>query len=228
MPVITLPDGSENHYDAPVSVMDVAADIGPGLAKAALAGEVNGQLVDAAHEIASDANLRIITARNPEGLEIIRHSTAHLLAQAVQRLFPDAQVTIGPVIENGFYYDFAHEPGFNPEDLEAIEAEMQKIVDEGLVQGQGLAPGVGADGDAVGNGGRLQVVEAGAGFKVQMRMLRVCDQQAAPFQHPHDAPAEGVEQLGQFRVGGSPGSVKGWPPAAERVGSIEEPCAGEH
>jgi threonyl-tRNA synthetase len=132
MPVITLPDGSERHYDAPVSVMDVAADIGPGLAKAALAGEVNGQLVDASSELSSDASLRIITARDPEGLEIIRHSTAHLLAQAVQRLFPEAQVTIGPIIENGFYYDFAYAPGFKPEDLAAIEAEMQNIVQEGL------------------------------------------------------------------------------------------------
>ena len=132
MPAITLPDGSQRNYDAPISVMDVAADIGPGLAKATLAGEVDGQLVDAAFTIDGDASLRIITARDAEGLEIIRHSTAHLLAQAVQRLFPDAQVTIGPVIEDGFYYDFAYEPGFTPEDLEKIEAEMQKIVSESL------------------------------------------------------------------------------------------------
>ena len=132
MPAITLPDGSQKHYDAPVSVLQVAADIGPGLAKAALAGEVDGVLVDAGHEIAVDAALRIITARDAEGLEIIRHSTAHLLAQAVQRLFPEAQVTIGPVIEDGFYYDFAYAPGFSPEDLEAIEAEMAKIVAEAL------------------------------------------------------------------------------------------------
>ncbi len=132
MPAITLPDGSQRNYDAPISVMDVAADIGPGLAKATLAGEVDGQLVDAAFTIDGDASLRIITARDAEGLEIIRHSTAHLLAQAVQRLFPDAQVTIGPVIEDGFYYDFAYEPGFSPEDLEKIEAEMQKIVSEVL------------------------------------------------------------------------------------------------
>jgi threonyl-tRNA synthetase len=132
MPAITLPDGSHKNYDHPVSVMDVAADIGPGLAKATLAGEVDGRLVDASFTLDADATLRIITARDAEGLEIIRHSTAHLLAQAVQRLFPDAQVTIGPVIENGFYYDFAYEPGFTPEDLERIEAEMQKIVDEAL------------------------------------------------------------------------------------------------
>jgi threonyl-tRNA synthetase len=132
MPAITLPDGSRKEYDAAVSVMDVAADIGPGLAKAALAGEVDGVLVDTSHEITDDARVRIITARDAEGLEIIRHSTAHLLAQAVQRLFPDAQVTIGPVIEDGFYYDFAYGPGFTPEDLEAIEAEMAKIVKEAL------------------------------------------------------------------------------------------------
>ncbi len=132
MPAITLPDGSQRQFDSSVSVMDVAADIGPGLAKATLAGEVDGRLVDASFEIAADASLRIITARDDEGVEIIRHSTAHLLAQAVQRLFPDAQVTIGPVIENGFFYDFAYEPGFSPEDLEKIEAEMANIVAEAL------------------------------------------------------------------------------------------------
>jgi threonyl-tRNA synthetase len=132
MPTITLPDGSQKDYAAPVTVMEVAADIGPGLAKATLAGEVDGALVDASFRIAGDSSLRIITARDAEGLDIIRHSTAHLLAQAVQRLFPDAQVTIGPVIENGFYYDFAYEPGFTPEDLEAIEAEMTRIVQEAL------------------------------------------------------------------------------------------------
>jgi threonyl-tRNA synthetase len=127
MPVITLPDGSQKRFDAPVSVMAVAADIGPGLAKATLAGEVDGTLRDAAHVIESDAAVRIVTARDPEGLEIIRHSTAHLLAQAVKRLFPQAQVTIGPVIEDGFYYDFSYPPGFTNEDLEHIEAEMRRI-----------------------------------------------------------------------------------------------------
>jgi threonyl-tRNA synthetase len=107
--------------------MAVAADIGPGLAKATLAGEVDGTLRDAAHVIESDAAVRIVTARDPEGLEIIRHSTAHLLAQAVKRLFPQAQVTIGPVIEDGFYYDFSYPPGFTNEDLEHIEAEMRRI-----------------------------------------------------------------------------------------------------
>jgi threonyl-tRNA synthetase len=127
MPVITLPDGSQKRFDAPVSVMDVAADIGPGLAKATLAGEVDGTLRDAAHVIENDARLRIVTARDAEGLDIIRHSTAHLLAQAVKRLFPQAQVTIGPVIEDGFYYDFSYPPGFSTEDLEQIEAEMRRI-----------------------------------------------------------------------------------------------------
>jgi threonyl-tRNA synthetase len=127
MPVITLPDGSQKRFDAPVSVMDVAADIGPGLAKATLAGEVDGTLRDAAHVIENDARLRIVTARDAEGLDIIRHSTAHLLAQAVKRLFPEAQVTIGPVIEDGFYYDFSYPPGFSTEDLEQIEAEMRRI-----------------------------------------------------------------------------------------------------
>ena len=132
MPLITLPDGSQRQFDHAVTVMDIATDIGPGLAKATLAGEVDGRLVDATHSITGDAAVRIITARDEEGLEIIRHSTAHLLAQAVQRIFPDAQVTIGPVIENGFYYDFAYEPGFTPADLEKIDAEMHRIVEAAL------------------------------------------------------------------------------------------------
>ena len=132
MITITLPDGSERKFDNPVSVLDVAADIGPGLAKATLAGVVGDQLVDASHSITENASLRIITVRDEEGLEIIRHSTAHLLAQAVQRLFPGIQVTIGPVIDDGFYYDFAGDKTFSPEDLEAIEAEMQRIVKDDL------------------------------------------------------------------------------------------------
>jgi len=128
MPVITLPDGSHRQYEKAVTVMEVAADIGSGLARATLAGEVDGQLVDASFVIAADAGLRIITAKDEEGLEIIRHSTAHLLAQAVQQLFPEVQVTIGPVIENGFYYDFAYEPGFKPDDLDRIAAEMRRLV----------------------------------------------------------------------------------------------------
>src|SRR5271154_3438693 len=127
MPAITLPDGSQKHFDHPVTVAEVAASIGPGLAKAALAGKVNGQLVDTSASISQDATLSIVTDKDPEGLEIIRHSTAHLLANAVQELFPDAQVTIGPVIEDGFYYDFAYKRPFSTEDLAAIEKRMAEI-----------------------------------------------------------------------------------------------------
>jgi threonyl-tRNA synthetase len=132
MPAITLPDGSQKQYDHPVTVMDVATDIGPGLAKATLAGEVDGKLRDASHLIEGDSALRIITARDPEGLEVIRHSTAHLLAQAVERLYPECQVTIGPVIDDGFYYDFAYPPGFTMDDLDRIGAEMRRIVKDAL------------------------------------------------------------------------------------------------
>ncbi|MBD8871770.1 threonine--tRNA ligase [Rhodanobacter sp. DHB23] len=129
---ITLPDGSKRPFDHPVSVQDVAASIGAGLAKATLAGKVDGKLVDASFPIDHDASLEIVTEKSPEALEILRHSTAHLLAQAVQRLYPGAQVTIGPVIDNGFYYDFAYERPFTPDDLAKIEAEMEKIVKEAL------------------------------------------------------------------------------------------------
>ncbi|TAL71650.1 MAG: threonine--tRNA ligase [Rhodanobacter sp.] len=129
---ITLPDGSKKPFEHPVSVQDVAAAIGAGLAKATLAGKVDDQLVDASHVIDHNARVEIVTEKSPEGLEILRHSTAHLMGQAVQRLFPGAQVTIGPVIDNGFYYDFAYERPFTPEDLEKIEAEMHKIVGEAL------------------------------------------------------------------------------------------------
>ncbi|KQY51166.1 threonine--tRNA ligase [Lysobacter sp. Root494] len=132
MIAITLPDGSRREFDNPVSVADVAASIGAGLAKAALAGKVDGKLVDTSFRIDHDASLEIVTDKHPDALDVLRHSTAHLLAQAVQRLFPGAQVTIGPVIDNGFYYDFAYERPFTPEDLPAIEAEMQKIVKESL------------------------------------------------------------------------------------------------
>jgi threonyl-tRNA synthetase len=129
---ITLPDGSSRPFEQPVSVGEVAASIGPGLAKAALAGKVDGKLVDTSFRIDRDASLEIVTEKHPDALEVLRHSTAHLLAQAVQRLYPGAQVTIGPVIENGFYYDFAYERPFTPDDLPKIEAEMQKIVKEAL------------------------------------------------------------------------------------------------
>jgi len=128
MPVVTLPDGSQRCFDHPVSVHDVAADIGPGLAKAALAGKVDDRMVDTSYIIEQDASLGIITDRDDEGVEVIRHSTAHLLAQAVKELFPEAQVTIGPVIENGFYYDFAYKRTFTPEDLEKIEHKMAELV----------------------------------------------------------------------------------------------------
>lgn len=127
MPVITLPDGSQRAFAKPVSVLEVARDIGPGLAKATLAGVLDGKLVDTACVINEDAPLRIITEKDPEGLEIIRHSCAHLLAQAVKILYPSAQVTIGPVVENGFYYDFAFERPFTLEDLAAIEAKMFEL-----------------------------------------------------------------------------------------------------
>ncbi|MCQ8182278.1 threonine--tRNA ligase [Methylomonas sp. SURF-1] len=127
MPVITLPDGSQRQFDHAVSVMDVALSIGTGLAKAALAGKVNGRLVDASYQIQEDATLQIVTAKDEEGVDVIRHSTAHLLAQAVKQLFPSAQVTIGPVVENGFYYDFSYERSFTPDDLVAIEKKMQEL-----------------------------------------------------------------------------------------------------
>ncbi len=130
MPVITLPDGSQKKFDKPVTVLEVAASIGPRLADAAIAGKVNGKEVDTFFTIADDAELSILTSKDPEGLDVIRHSCAHLMAQAVQRLFPQAQVTIGPVIEDGFYYDFGFERAFTPEDLEKIEAKMWEIVKE--------------------------------------------------------------------------------------------------
>jgi len=130
MPAITLPDGSQRIFDNPVSVADVAADIGAGLAKATLAGVVNGYVVDASFLLEQDATLAIVTDRSDEALDIIRHSSAHLLAMAVKQLFPSAQVTIGPVIEDGFYYDFAFERAFTPEDLEAIEKRMTELSSE--------------------------------------------------------------------------------------------------
>jgi threonyl-tRNA synthetase len=132
MPQITLPDGSSRQFDAPVSVFDVAADIGPGLAKAALAGKVNGEMVDTSFVMADDAALSIITAKSDEALELIRHDAAHVMAQAVQELFPGTQVTIGPAIDDGFYYDFARETPFSADDLTKIEDRMTEIVDRDL------------------------------------------------------------------------------------------------
>ncbi|SFV76967.1 Threonyl-tRNA synthetase [hydrothermal vent metagenome] len=132
MPIITLPDGTKKTFDQALSVFEVAKSIGSGLAKATLAGKVNGELVDASYMIESDASVSIVTAKDDEGLEVIRHSTAHLLAQATQMLYPEAQVTIGPVIDNGFFYDFAYKDGFSESDLAKIEKNMKKLVKQSL------------------------------------------------------------------------------------------------
>src|SRR3954468_769286 len=129
---IRLPDGSSKSFPGPVTVAEIAQAIGPGLARAALAGKVDGKLVDTSYRVESDADLAIVTPKSPEGLDILRHSTSHLMAQAVQELFPGAQVTIGPVIENGFYYDFSYKRPFTPEDLVAIEKRMAEIVKKDL------------------------------------------------------------------------------------------------
>ena len=133
---ITLPDGSRREYPGPVTVAEVASSIGSGLAKAALAGKIDGKVVDTSFTIGQDSPLSIITAKDPEGLDVIRHSTAHLLAYAVKQLFPEAQVTIGPVIENGFFYDFSYKRPFTPEDLQAIEKRMSELAakDEPVVR----------------------------------------------------------------------------------------------
>src|SRR5688572_28517037 len=127
MPVITLPDGNTKSFDKEVTVAEVAASIGAGLAKAAIAGRVNYKLVATSFVITEDAKLSIVTDKDPAALDVIRHSTAHLLAMAVQAIYPKAQVTIGPVIEDGFFYDFAFERPFTPEDLVKIEAKMKEI-----------------------------------------------------------------------------------------------------
>src|SRR5213082_2381715 len=127
MPNIRLPDGSSKSFPGPVTVAEIAAAIGPGLARAALAGKVNGKLVDTGYRVTRDAEVAIVTDKDPEANDLLRHSTAHLLAHAVKELFPDAQVTIGPVIENGFYYDFSYKRAFTPEDLAAIEKKMAEI-----------------------------------------------------------------------------------------------------
>ena len=132
MPVITLPDGSQRTYPEAVSVAKIAADIGPGLAKAAVAGKVDGKLVDATDPITQDARVQIITPKDQEGLEIIRHSFAHLLGHALKQLYPTAKMVIGPVIDDGFYYDIAYERPFTPDDLEAIETRMRELDREGL------------------------------------------------------------------------------------------------
>src|SRR5882762_6053991 len=140
MPNIRLPDGSSKSFPGSVTVAESASSIGPGLARAALAGRVDGKLVDTSHRIDADADVAIVTERDPEGLEILRHSTAHLLAHAVKELFPDAQVTIGPVIENGFYYDFSYKRPFTPEDLAAIEKRMAEISKRDLAVARKVMP----------------------------------------------------------------------------------------
>ena len=140
MPVITLPDGSQRSFEQPLTVAELAASIGAGLARAALAGRVDGRLVDTSHLIDHDAQVAIVTGKDPDGLEILRHSTAHLLAQAVQAIYPEAQVTIGPVIEDGFYYDFAFERPFTPEDLERFEARMRELAKADLPVSRKLMP----------------------------------------------------------------------------------------
>ena len=128
MPIITLPDNSQRKFDNAVTIMQVSESIGPGLAKGTLAGMVDGELVDASYLIEKDSNIRIITERDAEGIEVIRHSCAHLMAQAVKELYPNAQVTIGPVIDDGFYYDYFYEPGFTPDDLVKIEQKMEELI----------------------------------------------------------------------------------------------------
>src|SRR5258705_3321621 len=137
---ITLPDGSQRQFDNPPTVQEVAASIGAGLAKAALAGKVDGKLVDTSYVIDKDAALAIITDKDADGLEIIRHSTAHLLAYAVKELFPEAQVTIGPVIDNGFYYDFAYKRTFTLEDLAAIEKRMAELAKRNIAVSREVWP----------------------------------------------------------------------------------------
>ena len=132
MPVVTLPDGSQRSYDHPVTIAEIAADIGPGLARAMIAGKVDGKLVDADYLIDRDAEVAIVTDRDEEALELIRHDAAHVMAQAVQELYPGTQVTIGPAIEDGFYYDFARKEPFTPEDLKKIEDRMREIVGRDL------------------------------------------------------------------------------------------------
>jgi threonyl-tRNA synthetase len=140
MPIITLPDGSHREYANPLTIAEVAADIGAGLAKAALAGKIDGKLVDTSYRIDHDVKLAIVTEKDEEGLEIVRHSTAHLLAQAAKQLFPQAQVTIGPVIEDGFYYDFSYPPGFSETDLEKIEKRMEELAKKDIPVSRTVMP----------------------------------------------------------------------------------------
>ncbi|MBT5149684.1 MAG: TGS domain-containing protein, partial [Nitrosomonadales bacterium] len=132
MPNITLPDGSVKKYNKTVTIAEVAKDIGEGLARAALAGKIQDQLVDLSYEIIEDTSLSIITSKSPESLDILRHSAAHLLAHAVKNIFPEAQVTIGPVVEDGFYYDFSYKRPFTPDDIARIEKKMNELSKENI------------------------------------------------------------------------------------------------
>jgi threonyl-tRNA synthetase len=140
MPDVRLPDGTIKSFDQQLSVAELAQSIGAGLARAAIAGRVGGKLVDTSYVIDQDADVAIVTAADADGLEVIRHSTAHLLAQAVKELYPEAQVTIGPVIEDGFYYDFSYKRPFTPEDVAAIEKRMQQIAKRDLPVTRGNFP----------------------------------------------------------------------------------------
>jgi threonyl-tRNA synthetase len=140
MPIITLPDGSQRSFDNPLSILNVAADIGAGLAKATVAGKINDEMLDASHLIETDCELQILTNTSEEGLDVIRHSSAHLMAQAVKQLFPEAQVTIGPVIEDGFFYDFAYKRAFTPDDLKTIEKRMQDIIKQDIPIERSIMP----------------------------------------------------------------------------------------
>jgi len=140
MPIITLPDGSQRSFEHSVTIADVAASIGAGLAKAALAGKLNGNLCDTSTVITTDSTLSIITEKDVEGLEIIRHSCAHLMAQAVKSLYPETQVTIGPMIEDGFYYDFARKEPFTTDDLAKIEAKMETLAKQDISVSRSVMP----------------------------------------------------------------------------------------
>ena len=159
MPVITLPDGSQRSFAEPVTLMQVAEDIGPGLAKATVAGKINGQLVDACELITEDSDVSLVTGRDEEGLEIIRHSFAHLVGHAVKQLFPTAKMAIGPVIDEGFYYDIAYERPFTPDDMAAIEKRIGELVKKDYDVIKKMTPIDQA---------RAQFVERGEDYKVQL------------------------------------------------------------
>ena len=197
MPQITLPDGSRRQFDAPVTVAQVAQSIGAGLAKAALAGRVDGRLVDTSHLISADAELAIVTSKDEEALELLRHDAAHVMAQAVQELYPGTQVTIGPAIEHGFYYDFARDEPFTPDDLAKIESRMHEIVKRDLPivrevwdreQAKALFGGIGEDykvaiiEDIIPQGEEVSIYRQGDWFDVCRGPLPGCGRGPGPCQ----------------------------------------------